>query len=478
MTKPKSSTMALSKQLELIFETSSDGIWVCDGEGIIVALNKASERLNGVSAREVVGKSVSVMIDKNIVDVNITPEVIRTRQSISRMQYIKRTGRHLMVTGSPAFDDHGKLIMIVVNERDVTELDVLKKKLEKAKWEKEQAMSRLTSLEATQHNDMAALADNPVMIQVFETGLKLAQHEVTNILVTGETGSGKGVLCKFIQKNSPRRKQPFITINCAALPKSLLEAELFGYERGAFTGARENGKPGLFELADKGILFLDEIGDMPMSIQSKLLKYLDDYEVMRLGGTRSRKIDCLILAATNQNLEKRVEGRLFRRDLLHRINRFVLNIPPLRERQEDIFILSNHFLDEQNRRFGIRKRIGSSGMALLKKYPFPGNVRELRNIIEQAAVIAKDEYIDSFLKEKISIDSHQVENADALLPHEPKESFQTALDRYEKKLIAVAAVGCRSSIELASNLGVSQATAFRKMKKFGIQLGKKTRMTR
>lgn len=475
MPKPGTNTLALSKQLEIIFETSSDGIWVCDGGGTIVALNKASERLNGVSAREVVGKNVSIMIDKNIVDANITPDVIKTGQSISRMQYIKRTGRHLMLTGSPAFDDQGNLIMVVVNERDMTELDVLKKKLEKAQWEKEQAMSRLASLEAVHQNDIAALADNPLMIQVFETGLKLSRHEVTNILVTGETGSGKGVLCRFIQKNSPRNNQPFIKINCAALPESLLEAELFGYERGAFTGAREQGKPGLFELADKGILFLDEIGDMPMSIQSKLLKYLDDYEVMRLGGTRSRKIDCLILAATNQDLEKLVSERRFRRDLLHRINRFVLSIPPLRERREDVFILSNHFLTEQNRRFGTLKRIGSAGMALLQEYSFPGNVRELRNIIEQAAVITPDEYIDAFLKEKLNMDSHQEEKTGNVDGNEAPKSFQAALDRYEKKLINEAASGCRSSTELAARLKISQATAFRKMKKFGITVGRRSK---
>jgi transcriptional regulator with PAS, ATPase and Fis domain len=364
--------------------------------------------------------------------------------------------------------------MVVVNERDMTELDLLKKKLERVQLEREQAMNRLASFESMQQNDSAALVDNPVMIQVFETGLKLSRHEVTNILVTGETGSGKGVLCEFIQKNSPRKNKPFIKINCAALPESLLEAELFGYEKGAFTGARDQGKPGLFELADKGILFLDEIGDMPMSIQSKLLKYLDDYEIMRLGGTRSRKIDCLILAATNQDLDKLVSKRCFRMDLLHRINRFVLSIPPLRQRREDVFILANHFLAEQNRRFGKLKRIGSKGMAVLQQHSFPGNVRELRNIIEQATVISTDENIDNFLKENLRVDLHQPEKEHDDNINETKKYLQTSLDTYEKKLISKAASGCRSSIELASRLGVSQATAFRKMKKFGITINRRS----
>ncbi|MEJ2731939.1 MAG: sigma 54-interacting transcriptional regulator, partial [Deltaproteobacteria bacterium] len=190
--------------------------------------------------------------------------------------------------------------------------------------------------------------------------------EASNILILGETGTGKGLLAKLIHQFSHRKKKPFIQINCAALPETLLEAELFGYEKGAFTGAREHGKIGLFELAHEGTLFLDEIGDLPLAVQAKLLKYLDDHEIMRLGVIKPKPVDCTIIAATNRNLEASSRQRKFRQDLFFRLNTFVIQTPPLRERPDDIFELVNHLLAKYNRHYVLRRRISPGAMEQIK----------------------------------------------------------------------------------------------------------------
>ena len=215
-----SSFQLLARHLTTIFETSSD-----------IALNRASERLNGIKSEEVIGKNVSIMLEKDIVDQNITPEVIRTRQPLSIMQFIKRTGRYLLATGTPAFDEKGNLLLVVVNERDMTELNWLQKKLEKAELEAEKMKSELTELNSQRLQDQNVVAESSVMRKVYNLAMRLSKAEASNILILGESGTGKGMLSQFIHQNSPRANKPFIPINCAALPESLLEAELFGYEK-------------------------------------------------------------------------------------------------------------------------------------------------------------------------------------------------------------------------------------------------------
>lgn len=464
-----SSFQKFGHQLEVVFETSADGIWICSWEGKILALNRASERLNGVKAKDVIGKDVSVMVDKNIVDVNITPDVINRKQAISKMQYIKRTGRHLMVTGTPAFDDSGNLELVVVNERDMTELNSLQKELKKVQFEKKQILNKLKSFKLMDDSASGIVSEAFIMNQTFETALKLSKHEVSNILILGATGVGKGLMCKYIQQNSPRNNNAFVKINCAALPESLLEAELFGYERGAFTGASEKGKPGLFEVANNGTLFLDEIGDMPLSIQSKLLKYLDDHEIMRLGGTKTQKIDCLIIAATNKNLNVLVKEKRFRRDLLHRINNFVIKIPPLRERSDDILALTHLFLEGYNNKYNTKKELHQEGMKALHSHHFPGNTRELKNLIEEATLLSNETFIDHYLIDKLKDNRQKFMNTEQTRHITKGSSLQSKLNMIEKELLSEAVMQCSSTTELAKQLSISQATASRKMKKYGLK---------
>ena len=231
---------------------------------------------------------------------------------------------------------------------------------------------KLAELSLLELKDQEIVAEDKKMRQVLYLALKLAHLSASDILILGESGTGKGLLAKFIHKNSHRNKKPFIQINCATLPENLLEAELFGYEKGAFTGARQEGKAGLFELANEGTLFLDEIGDLPHSLQAKLLKYLDDHEVMRLGGLKSNKIDCTIIAATNRELEGLVQQKRFRRDLFFRLNTFTIRIPPLRERIDDIFELVSFYMQKYGKVYRLNRRISPDALKVLQAYPFPG----------------------------------------------------------------------------------------------------------
>jgi PAS domain S-box-containing protein len=464
-----SSFQLLARHLTTIFETSSDGIWVCDATGQIIALNRASERLNGIKSEEVIGKNVSIMLEKDIVDQNITPEVIRTRQPLSIMQFIKRTGRYLLATGTPAFDEKGNLLLVVINERDMTELNWLQKKLEKAELEAEKMKSELTELNSQRLHDQNVVAESSVMRKVYNLAMRLSKAEASNILILGESGTGKGILSQFIHQNSPRANKPFIPINCAALPESLLEAELFGYEKGAFTGAKQNGKIGLFELANEGTLFLDEIGDIPLTIQAKLLKYLDDYEIMRLGSTKPKKIDCLLVAATNQDLGEMVKNKQFRPDLFHRLNTFTIKIPPLRERQEDIFALTHMYLSVFNCKYKKKNVILTEGMTALQNYPFPGNVRELVNILREAVVMCDNPAIDHFVIKKLQ--NGQSELQDIYKASSSPFSLQGQLNNFERQILRSAAQNCSTTSELAQALKISQPTAFRKLKKHGLTLG-------
>ena len=362
----------MNRQLSAIFKASSDGIWVCDSDGKVISVNEASEWLNGIRSEDIVGRNVSDLMKSGLFDRSVTLEVLDTKRQVSVMQYIQRTERYLLATGTPVFDEAGDLYLVVVNERDLTQLNAIQEALNQSRMEAEKIKDQLAGLSMRELKEQNIIAESEQMHKVLETALKLSRIDASNILILGESGTGKGLLSKFIHQNSRRSRMPFIQINCAALPEQLLEAELFGYEKGAFTGASEQGKAGLFELAHNGTLFLDEIGDIPLPLQAKLLKYLDDHEIMKLGGTRSRKIDCMVIAATNRDLETLVSQRVFRSDLFYRLNAFTLKIPSLRERPDDIFELVNHFLQQYNHRFQTDRQVSAEGLQMLQNLSIPG----------------------------------------------------------------------------------------------------------
>ncbi len=460
----------LSQQLTAIVDNSSDGIWVCDGNGTVITVNKASERLNGIRADEVIGQHVSVMEEKGLVDRNVTPEVIRTGRKISALQYIKRTKRYVLMTATPVFDGNGNISMVVSNGRDMTRLNAINEELVQTRMKAQKLEERLAEIDMLRLKDQEIVAENEKMVQVLRVAFKLAKMDASNILILGESGTGKGMLAEFIHKNSNRSKKAFIQINCAALPETLLEAELFGYEGGAFTGARQKGKAGLLELAQGGVLFLDEIGDMPISVQAKLLKYLDDHMVMRVGGVKARRIDCLIIAATNQDLEQKTKVKSFREDLFYRLNSFIIQIPPLRERPEDILKLAESFLEKYNKKFKLNKKLSYRTLEFLQSHPFEGNVRELQNLIRRFVVMGEAEGLLAPVLEDygepVCLDNATSQAEDA--NYDMDFSLNAQLEAFERALLQRTFSRFPSTRKMAVHLGVSQPTIVRKLRKYGL----------
>jgi PAS domain S-box-containing protein len=456
----------LNRQFETIINSSFDGIWVCDAEGRVISINRASEQLNQVKASDVVGKSISEIGASGIFDRSVTLEVLKTRRQATITQNVPRTGKQLLVTGTPAFDEEGNLFMVVSNERDLTQLNAMRDQLEQSRMYAEKFKDELAQLSLRDLKDQEIIAESEAMQQVLKMALRLAKVDASNILILGESGTGKGLLAKFIHTSGPRHKKPCIQINCAALPENLLEAELFGYEKGAFTGAREQGKVGLFELAHGGTLFLDEIGDLPLPVQAKLLKYLDDQVIIRLGGVSAKKVDCTVIAATNRDLEGLVRKGRFRQDLFFRLNTFTVKVPPLRNRPEDLFELTRYFLKKLNAEYGLNRRISPEALERIKQHGFPGNVRELKNIMKMAVVMSDNDMLDVHILRTISSNM----TAPAAVDHMRRSRLPDELLALERELLKTAITNCRTTREMAEFLHVNQSTVVRKLKKHGITI--------
>jgi len=366
-------------------------------------------------------------------------------------------------------DENGNVLFVVVIEHDMTIVRELRKQLEQARQVAETIKNVLSDRNLLELKNREIIADAPAMKQVLTILLKLAKLDASNILITGESGTGKGLLAKFVHSNGVRKKQPFISINCATLPEMLLEAELFGYEKGAFTGASDSGKAGLFELANEGTIFLDEIGDLPFSVQAKVLKCLDDGEIRRLGGTEAIKVDCIVIAATNHNLEELVRKKKFRQDLYFRLNIFPIEIPPLRQRREDIHEMSMFYLRKYNEIYKQTKRYSETCLEELQAYDFPGNVRELKNIIKNAVVIKEDDELVKIIpagKNKLKTE----ERSSAGIKPKRDRGINEELFEFEHKMLETAMHKFDSTRDLANYLRISQSTVVRKLKKHGLSM--------
>ena len=454
---------SLIKEMGAVFNYSSFGSWVSDADGTVLKLNKTAEEHIGIKAKDIVGKKAWYLLEKGFVDRSATGQVVDSKQRTSFIQHAIKTNKDLLVQATPVFDEEGKLFKIISNTRDVTALNAIRKELERSKSVAEKYKEEIAKLSMLELKDNRFVAESPKMKQILFAALKLSKMEASEILILGASGVGKGLLSKLIHKYSQRANEPFIQINCAALPESLLEAELFGYEKGAFTGAGNNGKIGLIELAQNGTLFLDEIGDMPLAVQAKLLTYLDNYIVRPLGSIQEKTIKCTVIAATNKNLQALIQQRLFREDLLFRLNTFSVKIPPLRERPEDIFAFVNLFLKKYNDLYGQRRRISGRLLRTLRAYAFPGNVRELKSLIKQAVVMSDSDVLDDFILSNLG---------DECLGPDGQSTSQCGLNErlrsYEKELLKDALVHNSTTREMAGYLSISQSTVVKKLKKYGL----------
>jgi transcriptional regulator with PAS, ATPase and Fis domain len=301
------------------------------------------------------------------------------------------------------------------------------------------------------------------MEKTVEMALRVSQVSST-VFLFGESGVGKGMIAKLIHKHSDRSSGPFIRVDCAGIPESLMESELFGYEKGAFTGAKSEGKIGFFELADKGTLFLDEVGEVPLNSQSKLLRFLEDHEIIRVGGTEPKAIDVRIIAASNRDIEEMVKMKLFRRDLYYRLNVVPLSITPLREREEDIIPLIFYFLDKFNKAYHKKKIFSPDAIDLLSKYDFPGNVRELANLVERLVVVSENDHIET--KNLPGIVTGAISKATPYSFLAGNIPLKDAVEICEGLIIGKTLKKCGSQREAARVLKIDQSTISRKIKKY------------
>ena len=447
--------------LDTVIESSYDGLWICDHEGKVLRINKASERINGVKAEQVIGKNMKELIAEGLFDKSVTLEVLKRRTAVTIIQQIKG-GKKILVTGNPIFNENGEIAFVVTNDRDISELDHLRGQLQEAQALAKGYSSKISELEMKGVDLSSIIFKSVEMERIIETVVRVA-HVDTTVLLLGESGVGKGMLAKLIHKQSDRCKGPFIRVDLAGIPDSLVESELFGYEKGAFTGAKTEGKPGFFELANGGTLFLDEIGEIPLSTQSKLLRFLEDHEIIHVGGTEPKEIDVRIIAATNKNIEEMVASRKFRQDLYYRLNVVPIHIPPLRERRDDMVPLIFYFLEKFNKTHQKEKSLSPEVVDLLCTHDFPGNIRELANLIERLVVTTENNRIET--KDlPVSVTGNTSKTALPLFVPEGM-SLREALDRYETMIIEKAMQKYRSQREAARVLRVDQATISRKMKK-------------
>lgn len=340
---------------------------------------------------------------------------------------------------------------------------VINRAIEKYELQKEIEILKAESLEKTLKDEIIAESDE--MKRVIELSKKVAATDVT-VLITGESGSGKELIAKTIHRLSNRRDNPFISVNCAAIPETLLESELFGYEKGAFTGATRQ-HIGRFERASRGSIFLDEIGDLSTGLQAKLLRALQDKEIERLGSTKAIKVDVRLISATNKDLDAAVADGRFRDDLLYRVKVFEINVPPLRERKRDIPLLANHFLKKYSRSIGKKiEGISASVIRFFLNYNWPGNVREMENLIQRAIILEDTDTITGGkIAELIYESRDKVRPADITV----KDRLQTIKAEEEKRLIIDALTETRwKKTDAAARLGISRKSLFNKMKKYGL----------
>jgi PAS domain S-box-containing protein len=453
-----------AREREAIINSMSDGLWVSDGDANVLRINPASARLNALEPSQVVGRNMKDLVEEGMFDRSVTLEVIRTDKPVHMLQ--TKRGRRLVMTGTPVRDDAGRLIRVVVNERDVTEIETLQRELEEQEAIKDRFRDEMLEMQIAKVESQRVIARSPEMQRAFRQAIKVAAADST-VLILGESGVGKGLFADLIHKHSSRTQKPLVKVNCGAIPDSLVEAELFGYEKGAFTGAHARGKAGYFEAAEGGTLFLDEVAELPLSSQVKLLRFLEDHRITRVGATQSRALDVRILAATHRDLSEMVRSGAFRLDLYYRLNVIPLSIPPLRERTECILPVLRHYVDLYAQRMGTRRRLSRAATDVLLEYRWPGNVRELMNLCERLVVMSETEVID-----KSDLPPHIVSDA-AGAPAAPtgwdgETTLEEALLRTERAVLIRARERFGNQTEMAKALGVNQSTVARKLQRHGL----------
>lgn len=445
----------------VVSELGFDELWVTDHEGNVIKVNKKSESFCEVTAAEIIGKNVKELEKMGLFSPSVTVKAIEKKRRVTMVQTTK-SGKKLILSSTPIFNNDDQIVRFVNQGWDITGLNNLRQRVEETEKLLDIYQNEISKLRNEKMVSEEIITASPVMQSILKVVERVALVDST-ILVGGESGVGKGIIAGQIHKLSYRRSRPFITINCGAIPETLFESEVFGYEPGSFTGARKEGKKGLLEAAQGGTVFFDEVSELPLSIQVKLLHVIQEKRMMRVGGEEAVNVDIRIIAATNKDLKKMVSEGKFREDLFYRLNVVPLEIPPLRQRKEDIPVLSQYFCRQINIKYGFHKKLSSNVIEILDEYDWPGNVRELENLIERLLVTTEDhEILPEHLPAYICDSSGYAQNVIVLNLCPLNE----AIELLERQLLKKALLKYKNTSEIAKALGVSQSTIVRKMQRY------------
>lgn len=451
----------LKENIFEIIESISDEVLISDGGGTVLWVNPGFEANYGVAIGNALGRNVAELAEEGFFKPAIIPMVIEKKEKITMVQKTYE-GKDILVTATPIFNRDGSIRLVVSYSRDITEMTQLEKKYSKMRQRVEKYTAELHELRKEAGSGSEVIGQSKQMENVISTINRIADLDA-NVLLLGESGVGKSMFAKVIHQRSRRSGGPFIDINCAAIPENLLESELFGYEKGAFTGAGAGGKVGLMELADGGTLLLDEISEIPVSLQAKLLTAIQEKKITRVGGTKPVSVDFRLIAASNRQLDKYAAEGKFRMDLYYRLNVVNITIPPLRERKEDIIPLLEYYTAQFSAKYNISRSFSPQAVDILTEYPWPGNVRELANVTERVIVTSSGSIIGAGdLPEEISKRGKSPEETSL----DDIVSLSDEVEKLEADLIIRAYEKYRTSTGVAGALGISQPTAFRKIEKY------------
>ncbi|WP_141993314.1 sigma 54-interacting transcriptional regulator [Bacillus sp. B4EP4a] len=459
-------------ELNEVINSSFDGIVISDKDGIIIHQNPSYEQITGLSAKDCIGRSLKDLVDEGVIDASASLKALKENKEVTILQKIN-TGAIVLVSAAPIRNKNGEIEKIVNNVRDLTQLNTLEAEIQHLEKQNKQINEELEILKEQNDPKLSIIAHSDIMKDALDRALRVAQID-SGVLIQGASGVGKEKIVELIHRHSFRKDYPLIKINCGAIPESLLESELFGYESGSFTGANQKGKAGLFEAANHGTIFLDEIGEMPLQLQVKMLRVLQDHEITRVGGTKTIPVDIRIIAATHRDLSEMITNGEFREDLYYRLNIIPIKIPPLKERKEDIIPLIYHFLNHINHKYGINRKFSNDALNAFTNYEWPGNVRELQNLVERIALMSQNPEIDlNDLQKELRFHDNLQFSLETSPSDSPKfssnvEPLKDLLESFEAKIIRDTVKNFPSIRKAATALKVDQSTLVRKMQKYKI----------
>ncbi|WP_288181685.1 sigma-54 interaction domain-containing protein [uncultured Oscillibacter sp.] len=451
--------------LKILAEHYFGSMLVTDDRGRFLYVSDGTCRLLGVDRETLLQLSIYDTLKGYCFATSASSiKTLETKQECLSNHTLTASGRQVLALSRPHFGPDGELQYVPTYSWDEEELYTL---LEKFDQERDNVRNVIRFMQGTDKTPSMIIAESDAMVKLLEYADHVAAVDSTVILY-GESGSGKEMFAKYIHARSDRADQVFIPINCASLPPSLLEEEMFGYERGTFTGGSKDGRIGLFEFADKGTIFLDEIGEISLELQAKLLRIIETGEVKRLGSNRIQKCDVRIIAATNRNLREMVEEKAFRADLYYRLNVLTIHVPPLRERVADIAPLTRYFVQLFNKKYGFTKHLMPALIRALEQWSWPGNVRELRNTVERMMVESRDSIIDAAAFREIPPGISSPKTSECPVPD--LLPYQQAMNIYEREYLSAMVASCGGDLrKAAGKMELHLSTLYRKLEKLGLK---------